>query len=205
MKEFDLWDLENEIVKKAYQGENYQVWNRPVEGKKCLILFSGNGLFYPNTENSFKECIFEKDRYEYQSLAKSKNLQCFSRIIFVRDIYKQWYVNGMNATCPDVEKTAAVLREKTEGYQITTAGNSAGGYAAVLFGILLSAKRIYSFSGQFDITDKKGNKFIDLYEQDETRNCFYDLRPLLRKMDVDTKYITFVRMRMRVIEFSMNW
>lgn len=191
MKEFDLWDPQNETVKEAYRGKNYRIWDRTGEGKECLILFSGNGLFYPNEEAVFRDIVISKDRYEYQNLAKSEYLHRFTRIIFVRDIYKQWYVTGINADCPDVTTTAELLREKTEGYNVTTAGNSAGGYAAVLFGILLSAKRIFTFSGQWDITDAKYAPYVERYKTDGSRSCFYSLQSLLRGVEVKAKIYYF--------------
>lgn len=191
MKEFDLWDSQNEIVRKAYQGENYRIWDRSGDGGECLILFSGNGLFYPNKEEVFHDIIVHKDRYEYQNLAKSAYLRRFDRIIFVRDIYKQWYVTGINADCPDAIATAELLKDKTEGYRVTTAGNSAGGYAAVLFGILVGAERIFTFSGQWDITDSKYAPYIEYYKTDEKRSAFYDLRSLLKSGDVKAKIYYF--------------
>lgn len=191
MKDFDLWDSQNEIVREIYKRENYQIWDRDGDGRECLILFSGNGLFYPNTEETFSDIIIKKDRYEYRNLAKSKYLKRFQRIIFVRDIYKQWYVTGINEKCPDVVSTAELLRAKTEGYRVTTAGNSAGGYAAVLFGILLSAERIFTFSGQWDITDSKSAPYVERYKTDKNRSCFYDLRSLLQDRDVNAKIYYF--------------
>lgn len=191
MKDFDLWDSQNEIVREIYKRENYQIWDRDGDGRECLILFSGNGLFYPNTEETFSDIIIKKDRYEYRNLAKSKYLKRFQRIIFVRDIYKQWYVTGINEKCPDVVSTAELLRAKTEGYRVTTAGNSAGGYAAVLFGILLSAERIFTFSGQWDITGSKSAPFVERYKTDQNRSCFYDLRLLLQNRDIKAKIYYF--------------
>ncbi len=33
MKEFDLWDPQNEIVQNVYKGENYCIWDRNGEGR----------------------------------------------------------------------------------------------------------------------------------------------------------------------------
>src|SRR5690606_23460869 len=45
------------------------------------------------------------------------------------------------------------LVEETKGYKVVTIGSSAGGFAAVLLGSMLSAIRIYSFNGQFMLSD----------------------------------------------------
>ena len=191
MKEFDLWDSDNEIVKKAYQRKNYRIWDREIEGNRCLILFSGNGLFYPNTEIIFSDVILKRDRYEYQNLAKSNYLCGFRRIIFVRDIHKQWYITGINEECPDVFTTAELLKKETKGYTVTAAGNSAGGYAAVLFGLLIDAEMIFSFSGQYDITGRKYAPFIEQYNEDELKSRFYNLRSLFDRGDARSKIYYF--------------
>ena len=191
MKEFDLWDPQNEIVQEVYKGENYCIWDRNGEGSDCLILFSGNGLFYPNKEEVFHDIVVRKDRYEYQNLARSDYLHRFTRIIFVRDIHKQWYVTGINEKCSDVVTTVALLRTKTDGDHVTTAGNSAGGYAAVLFGVLLRAERIFTFSGQWDITDAKYAPYVERYKADFNRSRFYDLRTVLQDREVTAKIYYF--------------
>ena len=61
---------------------------------------------------------------------------------FVRDVYKQWYLKGVNAEIDSIEKLYEFLKAETEGYQIVTVGSSAGGYAAVLFGYLLNATKV---------------------------------------------------------------
>ena len=62
---------------------------------------------------------------------------------------KQWYVTGINEKINTIDKLVEFLRALTDGYEITTCGNSAGGYMACLIGNFLKAKRMYDFSGQF--------------------------------------------------------
>lgn len=182
MEKFKICDTTNEIMRRAYRKSNYRVWDRDVPGKKCLMLFSGNGLYFPDTQETFEKVILTEDRYEYQNLAKSKNLAGFSRIIFVRDIYKQWYITGLNEECPDVNHAVKMLTKITEGYTLTTAGNSAGGYAAVLFGILLKAEKIFTFSGQFSIAELS-KPFIDQFRNDPERSCYYNLCSLIQSRE----------------------
>ena len=33
--------------------------------KLCAIYFSSNGIYFPNTENTFNEIIIKKNRYEW--------------------------------------------------------------------------------------------------------------------------------------------
>ena len=37
MKEFDLWDPQNEIVQNVYKGENYCIWDRNGEGRESFF------------------------------------------------------------------------------------------------------------------------------------------------------------------------
>ena len=53
-------------------------------------------------------------------------------MIFVRDMWKQWYINGINQKIDSVEKVIEFLRTETENMRVTTVGNSSGGYMATL-------------------------------------------------------------------------
>lgn len=141
----------NQVVEILYLENNYREIKYS-ENNTILIFFSGNGLYFPNTEECFSENIIINDRYEWENIAKHSLIkESFGKVIFVRDIYKQWYVSGINKEIDNFEKLITFLSEKCEGYDIVTCGNSAGGYAAVLAGILLKARKIYNFSGQYDL------------------------------------------------------
>lgn len=135
-------------IKEYRNLDNYKVLNfgSHVKNKKCLVCFSSNGLYYPNTNNNL-DSIIEGDKYEWENVIRGG----FERVIFVRDIYKQWYVQGISEKYDSVEKVKELLGKLTKGYENTFIGSSAGGYAAVLFGGLLDCSKIISFSGQFDI------------------------------------------------------
>ncbi|MBO4732805.1 MAG: hypothetical protein J5597_08415, partial [Spirochaetaceae bacterium] len=59
--------------------------------------------------------------------------------------------------------------------------SSAGGYAAVLFGCLLEAKKIFSISGQFYFTDDilQENTLVHKHLNELSSSKYYDLNPLL--------------------------
>ena len=141
--------------KRAYEQGNYKIYNYPENfGGKCYIYFSGNGLYDPDAEQPFKD-IITRDRYEWmrwKAIAPAKE-------IYIRDIYKCWYYKGINSTISNVEKLKEFLKKLTDGFEgrVVTVGSSAGGYAAVLFGILLQAEKIFCFSAQFDIEQQLRN------------------------------------------------
>lgn len=101
-------------------------------------------------------------------------------MIFVRDIYKQWYVTGINDQQNTVDKTYELLSRLVRGYEVVTAGSSAGGYAAVLFGLKLGAKKIYSFSGQFSLEcEIDGYFWLKKYKTNTNYSKYYELIDLI--------------------------
>lgn len=169
----------NELLRKEYEKENYRIIHTGSSTKKAIIFFSGNGLYFPNTEEEFTQKVIINDRYEWENLALSKLIRSYYElIIFVRDVYKQWYVTGINSQYDSADKTAEFLKGLTRGFDVTTCGNSAGGYAAVLFASLIGAERFFSFSGQFSIMHEVNAKkapFVYNYATDSARNKYYDI------------------------------
>ena len=201
--EFYLWEgigKDHVLLRNAYSKDNYRVIDTPSQTGRCLICFTGNGLFYPNTLGTFKKVIIERDRFEWANLVRDDKIQeYYQRIVLVRDIYKQWYVTGINNTYNTTDKLVNKLNEliivQGKRMNITTVGNSAGGYAAVLYGILLGADRIFNFSGQYDLNDEiyRGAKlvapFLELYRKDAGK--YYDLKPYLKESKETTKVFYF--------------
>lgn len=145
-----IFQVDSEIVKKTLSDcFNYEIiYNEKAEKKTAIIYFSSNGIYFPNTEEEFKKTVLNKNRYEWK-----KNLipNCHKHI-FIRDIRKQWYLNGINREINSLESLEDFLKKETAGYdEIITTGSSSGGFASVLFGIKLNTAKIFSFNGQFDI------------------------------------------------------
>lgn len=115
----------------------------------CILYFSSNDIYYPNTPESFEKQLLQKNRFEWYGTRILKGV----KHIFLRDIYKQWYLKGINQELSSIEKISNWLKIETEGYKVITVGSSAGGYAAVLFGQLLGAETILTFNGQFNLND----------------------------------------------------
>ena len=111
----------------------------------CVVYFSSHNIYYPNTEEVFRKKIIEKDAYEWYST----RIEAGHKHIFIRDIQKQWYIQGINKRINSPEKLLDFLKKECEGYRIITVGSSAGGYAAVLYGSQLGAEKVFSFNGQY--------------------------------------------------------
>lgn len=176
MEELDILDLNDDVLVQVYQGDNYQCFDTGVDSDICYIMFSSNGLYYPNTKEVFEETIIQNDRYEWKWVVKNSTIpRKAGRIIYVRDIYKCWYSKGINARENTIDKTLELLEKLTQGYKIVTVGSSAGGYMAVLTAIKLKADYCINFSGQYSIATDIENPYHSLMEMlnDYAGHIFY--------------------------------
>ena len=146
-----VFQTDSDLVKIKLNDPNYLIeYSDSNEKQKyCIIYFSSNNIYYPNTEEVFKEKIIAKNYFEWYGTRIEKG----QKHIFIRDIQKQWYLNGINSELNSIEKIFEFLKIETKGYKVITLGSSSGGYAAVLFGSFLNAEKILSFNGQFQILD----------------------------------------------------
>lgn len=167
-------NLKNVIIKETSEAKT-----------SVAIYFTSNDLFYPHDAEHFRYSVIKKEYYEWkQSLVRRA-----SKHIFVRDIYKQWYVSGINSKIADIDKLVSFLNEETLGYkEVICLGSSAGGYMASLIGSLIHADICFSFNGQWNINELiiKGDKIVSplLYKAKETHDdCklkYFDLREWVR-------------------------
>lgn len=179
-----VFQVDSAIVKKARTLDNYIIETNEGAGsgpKICAIYFSSNFIYYPNNEASFRAAIFDKNRFEWWNLRHPK--AC--KHIFIRDVYKQWYLHGINVELDSIEKLSNFLKKEIEGFDTYFIGSSAGGYAAVLLGSMLNAKRIYTFNNQFFLTDllERSTALVDPIIFRERNNPaiaqFYSIKPYI--------------------------
>ena len=144
-----IFQIDSPLVKELYENNNNYLieYLGGVPEKYCAIYFCSNDLYYPNTEIAFKEQLLSKNKYEWYKT----RVNYAQKHIFIRDIKKQWYLGGINAELNTPQKLFEFLREETKGYKIISLGSSAGGFAAIIFGQLLNAEKIFSFNGQYEI------------------------------------------------------
>lgn len=139
------------VVTELWQShDNYLIEfseNGKVERDLCAIYFSSNGIYFPNTANTFYHALVEKNRFEWYG----NRIKRAYKHIFVRDVYKQWYVKGISQKIPSSEALVEWLKKECKGYKVITLGSSAGGYAAVLFGAMIGAELQLAFSPQVSI------------------------------------------------------
>lgn len=197
--------IDDPIVQRVWEKDcNYLIdYSIRNHSKICTIYFSSNGIYYPNTENTFNEIVIKKNRYEWYD-TRVKDAQ---KHIFVRDVFKQWYVKGINSQIDTQAKLLDFLRKETEGYDIITIGSSAGGYASALFGTLLHAKIALAFSPQitlesmisddkesknpilrvFFLNGKNGNKMtiLDTIKRNQHLFMFYSILSKNDQLDIE--------------------
>lgn len=156
--------------------DNFQVlYNEHCPTKDyCAIYFSSNDIYYPNTEEIFRKRIVQQDAYEWYGT----RIHRVYKHIFLRDIYKQWYLKGINNDIDTPEKLLGWLSAETQGYKIIALGSSAGGYAAMLYGSQLQAERILAFNPQFELnslferSDEAKNPILYRLKETESRKYF---------------------------------
>lgn len=78
--------------------------------------------------------------------------------IYLRDHSQTWYHSGLSGISKSIDQTAHFLRRKIDEAlvsKVIVIGNSMGGYAAILFGILLKADIVHAFSPHTFIHNEK--------------------------------------------------
>jgi hypothetical protein len=166
---------------ECYQNyDNYDILELDQSSNICLIYFAGNAIYQSTSD--FIEKIVINNRFEW----KKNILKSARKAIFVRDIKKQWYFDGINSEINSIPKLYKFLSKETEGFRTICIGVSSGGYAATLFGCLLNSCHVFNFSGQFCLLDylhknPAENPVLEKYKNDSSYQQYYSLRPLLEE------------------------
>ena len=137
-----------EAVREAYRTlSNYYLEDFATDSNLCVIYFTSHSFYGTNDESQARETLFESNRFEW----RNTTVRTAARNIFLRDVYKQWYLSGISSTYNTCKRVYGLLEELTAGYRVITVGGSAGGYAALQFGCALGAEAIFAFSPQFNL------------------------------------------------------
>lgn len=177
---FDIWSNKVDIAEEIYKKENYKIKiNNKCHTNTCYIFFSSNNIWYPNTEDAFKRSFVDNDYYEWMRFTDLPA----EKVVYIRDIYKSWYVSGINKELNSIDAVIAFLRKQTAGMKVVTVGSSAGGYMASLTAALLNAECCVCFSAQFDLTVEGAlgaNPLLKKYSKDDNRNQYYNIINIIR-------------------------
>jgi pimeloyl-ACP methyl ester carboxylesterase len=116
-------------------------------------------------------------------------LEC--KKIFLRDLHQAWYHGGLPGICNDIGGIAEFLRARLAGAgveRLVLVGNSMGGYAALLLGVMLKADVVLAFSPQTYIDERTRRRTWDRRWTPEVERAqelghavhdWFDLRPML--------------------------
>lgn len=171
-----------EMLEVYSKHDNYEVLDLNPADNRCIIYFSSNGLYYPSNEDVFRAKILKNNRFEW----KRNHVTSAGRSIFVRDVTKQWYLDGISKKINTIDALVSFLKLQTKGFQVICVGSSAGGYAASLVGALLNASHVLNFSGQFslnyilnDEAARSKNPTITKYENIWSYRKYYSIRDFI--------------------------
>lgn len=101
--------------------------------------------------------------FEFLNFLKS-NFPTIDQHFYI-DAHQTWYHKGIPDISNDIESTADYLRNQIVAYEhVIFIGVSAGGYAAILFGSLLSVSTVISFVPQTILspTEQTDQKYLDI-------------------------------------------
>lgn len=179
----EVFQVDAAIVSDAYcQLDNYLIayTEEATSHDYCALYFSSNDIYFPNTEADFRQRICEANFFEWYGMRFKKAW----KHIFLRDIFKQWYLKGINDKIDSPERLLEFLRRETAGMKVITIGCSSGGYAAILYGCQLQAERIIAINPQFEIgsvilrsTHERNPLLFRMQHTDRDR--YFDLRNIV--------------------------
>jgi pimeloyl-ACP methyl ester carboxylesterase len=112
--------------------------------------------------------------------------------VFIRDFRQCWYTNGIEGISNSPSETIKYLRSLIDKFgkkKVVFMGNSAGGYAAMLYGRILNVSEVHAFSPQTFIDswhrilywDRRWPKEISNLNEDY--QDFFDLKQVFKKYD----------------------
>lgn len=176
-------------VLNEYEVGNIRIVDTPkCESKYCYVFCSSNDIWYPNTFKAYEENIIKRDKYEWSNFSPFKA----RKIIYIRDIYKSWYVIGINKDINSISKLVEYIKGKSKGLTLVCIGSSSGGYLAILLGCLLNADYVLCFSAQMELNNKwaiERNRLLQHYQSDFSIRQYYDLKPYINNSNVPVYYI----------------
>lgn len=205
------FQVDSSDVRSVYEkNDNYLVElnlsSEDLLERSCAIYFSSHGIYYPNTSAVFERKIVLQDYYEWKK-NKIKNIE---KHIFLRDVFKQWYIKGINSRLPDIESVLSFLQEECKDSKtIITVGSSAGGYAAVLFGSLLKADKIYCFNGQLSLerqllkAEELENPILLRERERLLHSSYLNLEAVIRESKVDIFYFNSANSKIDQLHLSI--
>ncbi len=185
-----IYSTSSKLVKDTFLSEENILIeeNETWESDTVVIYFSCNGIYHPRTDEVFTDTIIKNNHFEWQN--QKNNIRNIRKRVYVRDLYMQWYIRGINGYISSIDELATHLNNIIGNSNVITIGSSAGGYAAALFGVLLHAEYSICFNAQFSLSKilkdfkfAKENPFIA-----ESSSEYLDIRNIIRNGETPIYY-----------------
>lgn len=185
-------DNQNKLLNHVWKQDNIRVIDGMGKNKKCIVICSGNSIYFPDTYEEFRTKIICNNYFDGGRLS-SLLIDYVERIILIRDIRKSFYVTGISEKHNSIVSVLDLLENLTRGYEIVTAGGSAGGYMAVITGSHLNAKYVISAGGQWNLYEycevMERYYFLKKNKDNAICNKFFDLSERLKGNHVPVLYM----------------
>ena len=184
----EQWNNKNNAVidNQRQPGMNYKIvdGNDP-ESNLYAVYCSSNGIYYPDDEETFTKRIIEQDKYDWKRNIIKAGI---CKHIYIRDLYKQWYVEGINTEIDSIQKVADWIKTVTsKDAEFVFLGSSAGGYMSICLASLLGGT---AFAGSPQVRLQLLDKYPLLIDNkdDPERNRWFDLRQVISRSKTNAKY-----------------
>ena len=104
--------------------------------KKLIVTFGSNAHDGFERKSSLMKLKYERNDLDVLSLRNDS----------------KWYLGGLKGIGKNINHTISFLRKEFAKYdKVCCVGNSAGGYASLLFGSLLKVNKVITFNAQTDL------------------------------------------------------
>lgn len=169
---------DNPFFEAIRQEDNYLIVEGDNPNSNYIAVYcSSNGIYFPNDDETFIKRIITQNKYDW----KSNHFVGVKKHIYIRDIYKQWYVNGINTQVNNINSLIEFLNaQRDEGDTFVFLGSSAGGYLAVALSTALGGI-VFAGSPQINLPlDDSRNWLLKEGSKDFEKNQWFDLTEKVR-------------------------
>lgn len=169
------------VIQYVYESkDNYLIHeNGHVSNNFCYIYFTSNALYEIDSVSCFNQRIISEDRYEWKNRSAIINNEKPRKEIFIRDVWRSWYVRGINNKICTYEKVVDFLRNETAGYTSRCVGVSSGGFMAVIVGLELHVDICYALSAQFSLSHHfdhlQKNSFLRTFGESQKGEYYFEV------------------------------
>ena len=179
----NTWLKDNNLIIKNRQGmSNIVIEDGDDSDSHVIAVYcSSNGIYFPNDEKTFCNRIIDQNKYDW----KNNRFLGVRAHIYIRDLWKQWYVEGVNAHLNSIDRVAHYLQNwKKRDDQFIFLGSSAGGYMACILACILGGTA-YAFSPQITLSLEEKNWLLLRHSNDVAFQKWYDINDKILGADAE--------------------